>query len=99
MSFFTFLSDASRGCLLEIFQTIRTVGRCDSDHHFGYLFAAVMQTEGFEHLKVSCPSILSELLEHVAKMGEHSVKAGVHVIEAPLDGSDVNGRRVKPRII
>ncbi|ONK62864.1 uncharacterized protein A4U43_C07F8930 [Asparagus officinalis] len=59
---------------------------------------AVMQTEGFEHLKVSCPSILSELLEHVAKMGEHSVKAGVHVVEAPLDGSDVNGRRVKPRI-
>jgi len=59
---------------------------------------AVMQTEGFEHLKMSCPSILTELLEYVARVGEHSANTGVHVSES-LDGSHVNGRRVKPRII
>ncbi|XP_074575296.1 BTB/POZ and MATH domain-containing protein 1-like [Curcuma longa] len=55
---------------------------------------AVMQTEGFEYLKLSCPSILSELLEYVVRIGENSV---VYTKDA-LDGSDANGRRVKPRL-
>ncbi|KAK8585613.1 hypothetical protein V6N13_050588 [Hibiscus sabdariffa] len=60
---------------------------------------AVMQTEGFEYLKESCPGVLTELLQYVARIGEHSVIAcGYRRKEAPLDGSDVNGRRVKPRL-
>ncbi|KAG9457435.1 hypothetical protein H6P81_001943 [Aristolochia fimbriata] len=58
---------------------------------------AVMQTDGFEYLKVSCPSVLTELLEHVAKIAEHLTSLTRHPNEA-LDGSDVNGRRVKQRI-
>ncbi|XP_020108587.1 BTB/POZ and MATH domain-containing protein 1 [Ananas comosus] len=58
---------------------------------------AVMQTDGFEYLKLSCPSLLTELLEYVAKVGEHSVSPCLYASET-LDGSDVNGRRVKPRI-
>ncbi|KAK9137132.1 hypothetical protein Sjap_007726 [Stephania japonica] len=59
---------------------------------------AVMQTDGFEYLKKSCPSILTELLEYVARVGEHSVIISKHINEAIFDGSDVNGRRVKQRI-
>lgn len=63
------------------------------------LFSAVMQTDGFEYLKQSCPSVLTELLEYVAKIGEHSVIVCGHGSNAMLlDGSDVNGRRVKQRI-
>ncbi|KAJ3698077.1 hypothetical protein LUZ61_001782 [Rhynchospora tenuis] len=58
---------------------------------------AVMQTEGFEYLKISCPSVLTELLEYVAKVGEHSITPCLYNSD-PLDGGDVNGRRVKPRI-
>lgn len=58
---------------------------------------AVMQTDGFEYLKGSCPVVLTELLEYVAKVGEHSVITSRNPNEA-LDGSDVNGRRVKQRI-
>lgn len=58
---------------------------------------AVMQTEGFDYLKTSCPSVLTELLEYVAKMGEHAAIACGSVNDA-LDGSDANGRRVKQRI-
>ncbi|KAJ6817100.1 BTB/POZ and MATH domain-containing protein 2-like [Iris pallida] len=57
---------------------------------------AVMQTEGFEHLKVSCPTILTELLNYVARIGEHSAISYSH---ATFDGSDANGRRVKARLI
>ncbi|XP_044499941.1 BTB/POZ and MATH domain-containing protein 2-like [Mangifera indica] len=57
---------------------------------------AVMQTDGFEYLKESCPSVLTELLQHVAQIGEHSVIASGYN-EITLDGCDVNGRRVKPR--
>ncbi|CAN0898538.1 BTB/POZ and MATH domain-containing protein 2 [Linum grandiflorum] len=57
---------------------------------------AVMQTDGFEYLKQSCPSVITELLQYVAKVGEHSaVAASTHGIEC-LDG-DINGRRVKQR--
>ncbi|KAF5175915.1 BTB/POZ and MATH domain-containing protein [Thalictrum thalictroides] len=59
---------------------------------------AVMQTDGFDYLKVSCPAVLTELLEYVARVGEHSVMVCRHGNEAILDGSDVNGRRVKQRI-
>ncbi|KAF5930364.1 hypothetical protein HYC85_031237 [Camellia sinensis] len=59
---------------------------------------AVMQTDGFDYLKESCPSILTELLEYVATISEHSVIASKHGDEALLDGSDVNGRRVKQRL-
>ncbi|GMI64282.1 BTB-POZ AND MATH DOMAIN 2, BTB-POZ and MATH domain 2 [Hibiscus trionum] len=60
---------------------------------------AVMQTDGFEYLKESCPGVLTELLQYVARIGEHSVIAcGYRRKEAQLDGSDVNGRRVKPRL-
>ncbi|RVX21877.1 BTB/POZ and MATH domain-containing protein 2 [Vitis vinifera] len=63
------------------------------------LFSAVMQTDGFDYLKQSCPSVLTELLEYVARIGEHSVIVCGHGNEnILLDGSDVNGRRVKQRI-
>jgi speckle-type POZ protein len=60
-------------------------------------FAAVMQTDGFDYLQQSCPSLLTELLEYVAKVGEHSVSPCLYSTEV-LDGGDANGRRVKPRI-
>ncbi|RWR94729.1 BTB/POZ and MATH domain-containing protein 2 [Cinnamomum micranthum f. kanehirae] len=58
---------------------------------------AVMQTDGFEYLKASCPSLLTELLAYVAKASEHSVITNRNINEV-FDGSDVNGRRVKQRI-
>ncbi|ERN12389.1 hypothetical protein AMTRI_Chr01g137280 [Amborella trichopoda] len=57
---------------------------------------AVMQTEGFEYLKQSCPPVLTELLEYVARVGEHSIITCRHQNEA-FDGTDSNGRRVKQR--
>ncbi|XP_010545078.1 PREDICTED: BTB/POZ and MATH domain-containing protein 2-like [Tarenaya hassleriana] len=59
---------------------------------------AVMQTEGFEYLKESCPSVLTELLEQVARVSEHCTIVKGTGSEAVLDGSDVNGRRVKQRL-
>ncbi|XWS35071.1 hypothetical protein CRYUN_Cryun21dG0094700 [Craigia yunnanensis] len=59
---------------------------------------AVMQTDGFEYLKESCPSVLTELLQYVAKIGEHSVIARGYRKETLLAGCDVTGRRVKPRL-
>ena len=59
--------------------------------------AAVMQTDGFEYLKASCPTLLTELLAYVAKASEHSVISNRNINEV-FDGSDVNGRRVKQRI-
>lgn len=56
-----------------------------------------MQTDGFEYLKTSCPSVLTELLAYVAKAGEHTVITSRNTNEV-FDGSDVNGRRVKQRI-
>lgn len=65
--------------------------------YFSFPSAAVMQTEGFEYLKISCPSIIHELLQYVARVREHSAICCSHTNEG-LDGSDANGRRVKPRI-
>lgn len=59
---------------------------------------AVMQTDGFEYLKESCPSVLTELLEYVARINEHSIGMGKQGSEVVLDGSDVFGRRVKQRV-
>lgn len=59
---------------------------------------AVMQTDGFEYLKESCPHVLTELLENVARVNEHTIGVGKQAIEGILDGSDVNGRRVKQRL-
>jgi speckle-type POZ protein len=56
-----------------------------------------MQTDGFDYLQQSCPYLLTELLEYVAKAGEHSVSPCLYSNEV-LDGGDANGRRVKPRI-
>ena len=61
------------------------------------LCAAVMQTDGFDYLQQSCPSLLTELIEYVAKVGEHTASPCLYSNEV-LDGGDVNGRRVKPRI-
>lgn len=59
---------------------------------------AVMQTEGFEYLKVSCPSVISELLEYIARISEHSKASFAYGNDiVMLDGSDINGRRVKQR--
>ncbi|GAB4843479.1 BTB/POZ and MATH domain-containing protein 2 [Ancistrocladus abbreviatus] len=59
---------------------------------------AVMQTEGFEYLKESCPSVLTELLENVARINEHSVCISAYGNETLMDGGNINGRRVKQRI-
>ncbi|CAK9173682.1 unnamed protein product [Ilex paraguariensis] len=59
---------------------------------------AVMQTEGFQYLKESCPSVITELLEYVALIGKHSVTSYGYGSEKAVDGSEVNGRRVKQRV-
>lgn len=56
-----------------------------------------MNTDGYKHLRESCPTVLTELLEYVARVGEHSVPVSRNN-EAILDGSDINGRRVKQRL-
>ena len=61
-------------------------------------FAAVMQTDGFDYLKESCPHVITELLEYVARINEHSIAVGRVGIEGILDGGDVNGKRVKQRM-
>lgn len=57
-----------------------------------------METDGFDYLKESCPSLLSELLEYVARLSEHSLTSSGHRKELFSDGCDVNGRRVKQRL-
>ncbi|KAK3008248.1 hypothetical protein RJ639_015360 [Escallonia herrerae] len=59
---------------------------------------AVMQTDGFEYLKESCPSVITELLQCIARISEHSVVSSGYGSEAALDGGDVIGRRVKARV-
>ncbi|XP_016204856.1 BTB/POZ and MATH domain-containing protein 2 isoform X4 [Arachis ipaensis] len=56
--------------------------------------SAVMQTDGFDYLKESCPSVLTELLEYVARFTEHSDLMFKHRNDVLLDGSDINGRRL-----
>ncbi|KAK4786408.1 hypothetical protein SAY86_003097 [Trapa natans] len=59
--------------------------------------SAVMQTDGFQHLKESCPSLLTELLEYVAGASEQSVIISSQRSESVHNGNDANGRRVKQR--
>nr|VDD47211.1 unnamed protein product [Brassica oleracea] len=59
---------------------------------------AVMETDGFDYLKESCPGLLSELLEYVARLSEHSLASSWNRKEFYPDGCDVNGRRVKQRL-
>ncbi|KAF8101180.1 hypothetical protein N665_0209s0038 [Sinapis alba] len=59
---------------------------------------AVMETDGFDYLKESCPCLLSELLEYVARLSEHSLALTGNRKEFYPDGCDVNGRRVKQRL-
>ncbi|CAM8891508.1 hypothetical protein QQ045_026351 [Rhodiola kirilowii] len=60
---------------------------------------AVMQADGYDYLQQSCPSVLTELLDYVARFKEHSIPGRRRGNEAfLLDGSDANGRRVKQRM-
>ncbi|KAF3510908.1 hypothetical protein F2Q69_00002788 [Brassica cretica] len=54
-----------------------------------------METDGFDYLKEGCPCLLSELLEYVVRLSEHSLASLGHGKELYVDGCDVNGRRVK----
>ncbi|KAJ9556883.1 hypothetical protein OSB04_011497 [Centaurea solstitialis] len=58
---------------------------------------AVMQSDGFDYLTQSCPCVITELLEYVARIREHSVtsygRGGGND-----DGSGADGRRVRQRI-
>ncbi|KAL0548297.1 hypothetical protein IC582_012745 [Cucumis melo] len=59
---------------------------------------AVMQSDGFDYLKESCPAVLTELLQYVARVTEHNVLTSGFGNLTFLDGSDLNGRRVKQRL-
>ncbi|EPS58860.1 hypothetical protein M569_15950 [Genlisea aurea] len=59
---------------------------------------AVMQSEGFEYLKESCPDVLTELLEHVARVNEHLSVGGKQGIGHLMDRNDGSSRRVKQRL-
>ncbi|XP_015898776.2 BTB/POZ and MATH domain-containing protein 4 [Ziziphus jujuba] len=62
--------------------------------------AAVMQSDGFEHLKENCPSLQSELLKTIAGCEEDCSSGGgkSRSVWAQLsDGGDTNGRRVRQR--
>ncbi|KAJ7541158.1 hypothetical protein O6H91_10G048800 [Diphasiastrum complanatum] len=58
--------------------------------------AAVMQSEGFEHLRENFPSLLSELLKTVAQVDEDGSR-NRSAWGQFSDGTDVNGRRVRQR--
>ncbi|KAG5534433.1 hypothetical protein RHGRI_022532 [Rhododendron griersonianum] len=47
---------------------------------------------GLNTLKESCPSVLTELLQYVARISEHSAIGSSHGNESFLDGSDLNSR-------
>ncbi|KAL2530461.1 BTB/POZ and MATH domain-containing protein 2 [Forsythia ovata] len=57
---------------------------------------AAMQTEGFENLKDSCPSIITDLLEYITKRVKCSDISMDMVMKLPLDCSDTN-RRVRQK--
>ncbi|KAK9070102.1 hypothetical protein SSX86_010501 [Deinandra increscens subsp. villosa] len=59
---------------------------------------AVMQTDGFDYLNESCPRVMTELLECVARISEHGPTRGKRASEVILDGVNVHGRRVKQRL-
>ncbi|KAI8559654.1 hypothetical protein RHMOL_Rhmol04G0190000 [Rhododendron molle] len=57
--------------------------------------AELFQMEGFEYLKESCSSVLTKLLQYIARISEHSAIGNSHGNKAFLDGSDLNSRHVK----
>lgn len=61
--------------------------------------AGVMRSKGFEHLKEKCPLLQSELLKTVAGFEDDCSSGGKsRSVWAQLsDGTDINGRRVRPR--
>nr|XP_043620527.1 BTB/POZ and MATH domain-containing protein 1-like [Erigeron canadensis] len=61
---------------------------------------AVIQSDGFDYLTQSCPSVITELLEYVARIREHSVMSyGLrNGNEGNVDGSGADGRRVRQRL-
>lgn len=62
--------------------------------------AAVMRSDGFEHLKESCPSLQSDLLKIIAGCDDDCSSGGgkTRSVWAQLsDGGDTNGRRVRQR--
>lgn len=69
-----------------------------------HLLAAVMQTEGFNYLEATCPSLLSDLLATVAVVDDDSSpisrkRSGSSNIGLNLmDSVDLNGRRMKRRM-
>ncbi|MCO5591359.1 hypothetical protein L7F22_045341 [Adiantum nelumboides] len=96
-------------------ETVATTLALAEQHHSAQLkavclkfvaanLAAVIQSDGYEHLKESCPSLQCELLKAVAGVeddAEVEIPVVVNkkaIIEVPaLDGSDANGRRVRSR--
>ncbi|KAD4584494.1 hypothetical protein E3N88_22095 [Mikania micrantha] len=54
----------------------------------------VFKTDGFDYLKESCPSVMTELLECVARISEHGHTIRKRATEVILDGVDVHGRRL-----
>jgi speckle-type POZ protein len=61
--------------------------------------AGVMRSKGFEYLKEKCPLLQSELLKTVAHFEDDCSSGGkTRSVWAQLsDGTDINGRRVRPR--
>lgn len=61
--------------------------------------ADVMRSKGFEYLKEKCPLLQSELLKTVAGFEDDCSSGGKsRSVWAQLsDGTDINGRRVRPR--
>jgi len=58
-----------------------------------------MRSKGFEYLKEKCPLLQSELLKTVAGFEDDCSSGGKsRSVWAQLsDGTDINGRRVRPR--
>ncbi|KAM0988441.1 hypothetical protein ACFX2A_012595 [Malus domestica] len=59
---------------------------------------AVIETDGFNYLRESCPSVITELLRYVASSGDHSFFTSGYGKGNLLDSTDGNGRRVKARL-
>ena len=66
--------------------------------------AAVLQSDGYEYLRESCPSLQCELLKAVAGIDmnrgieETFIDCKAMTDANSLDGSDENGRRVRQRV-
>lgn len=67
-------------------------------------FAAVMETEGFNYLEETCPSLLSDLLATVAVVDDDAAsfnrKRGVGGNEGanPVESVEASDRRIRRRV-